>query len=164
MYLINAAYNGPHGRVSRSVHRLPVIRGSPGGAIDIYEIRLMAHTVRLDQIGHVGLIQHPDPGDHGIVRHPDSANSIIACSRDFSGASRTVALIKKYIAKIKIIFSFTFWSLREWRIRFHERFARNVGRAFVLLFNKRFCFYLMLRAIVSLSLRKVIVFPTHILI
>jgi len=51
----------------------------------------MAHAVRLDQIGHVRLVQHPDPGDLRVVRHPDAAYPVVARGCDFPGASRAVA-------------------------------------------------------------------------
>lgn len=91
MYLINAAYDGPHGRVARSIHRFPVIRGSPRGAVNVYEIGFVTHTVRFDQIGHVRLVQHPDPRDLRVVCHSDAAYPVVSRGRDFPGASRAVA-------------------------------------------------------------------------
>lgn len=88
--LIDATNDGPHGRVTRSIDRLPVVRGSPRGAINIYEIGFVAHAVRLDQIGHVRLVQHPDPGDLRVVRHPDAAYPVVARGCDLPGAPRAM--------------------------------------------------------------------------
>ena len=63
-HLIDAPDDGPHGGVPRAVDRAAVVRGAPGGGVDVDQVRLVAHGVGLDQVGHVGLVKHADAYKH----------------------------------------------------------------------------------------------------
>lgn len=58
--LVHAAHDGAHGGVARPVHRLAVVRRAPRRAVDVDQVRLVAHRVGLDQVRHVRLVQHAD--------------------------------------------------------------------------------------------------------
>lgn len=59
-YLINTISHGLERELPGPVHRLAVIGGPPTGAVDVDELRHVADGRRLDDVGHEGLIQHPD--------------------------------------------------------------------------------------------------------
>jgi len=52
----------------------------------------MSHRVGFDQVGHVGLVEHPDAGDHGVVSDPDAADAIVAGSGHLTGATSAMAI------------------------------------------------------------------------
>ena len=52
----------------------------------------MAHGVGLDEVCHVGLVQHPDACDEGVVGDSDSADAVVPSSGNLSGASGAVAV------------------------------------------------------------------------
>ncbi len=67
----------------------------------------MAHGVGLDQVGHVGLVQHADAGHHGVVGHAHAAHAVVARARHLARAPGAVAiryafyqLIKKFVKDI----------------------------------------------------------------
>lgn len=101
-HLVNAAHDGPHGRISRPVHGFPVVRRPPWGAINVYEVRFVAHAVRLDQVGHVRLIQHSDPGYLRVVSYAHAAHAVVPGRRHLAGASRSVAFSRKEKTKLSI--------------------------------------------------------------
>lgn len=76
--LVHAVHDRPHRCVARPVHRLAVVRRSPRRTVDVDLVRLVAHRVRLNQIGHVRLVEHPDAGDLRVVRHADAADVVVA--------------------------------------------------------------------------------------
>ena len=59
-YLIHSPDDGLHGSIARPIHSLAIISGPPWGAVDVYEVGLMAHAVGLNEVRHVGLVQHAD--------------------------------------------------------------------------------------------------------
>ncbi len=91
-YLVDAPYDGPHGGVPWPVHGPPVVGGSPGGRVDVDEVGLVAHGVGLDEVRHVGLVQHPDSRHHGVVGDADAADAVVAGARDLAGAAGAVAM------------------------------------------------------------------------
>ncbi len=93
-YLIDAPDNGPHGGISRSVHRLAVISGTPAGAVDVNQIRLVAHGVGLNQVGHVGLVEHANAGHLRVVGDTYAADAIVALGRHLTGATSAVAGVR----------------------------------------------------------------------
>ena len=64
VYLVDAFDDGTHGGIAGPVHRLPVVGRTPTGAVDVDEIGFVAHAVGLDQVCHVGLIQHANACHH----------------------------------------------------------------------------------------------------
>ena len=52
----------------------------------------MSHAVGLDQVGHVGLVQHPDAGDHGVVRHAHAAHVVVQGGGDLASAAGPVTI------------------------------------------------------------------------
>lgn len=58
--LIDAISHSLQRELSRSVHCLAVISGSPAGTVDVDNLRHVADGWCLDDISHKGLVQHPD--------------------------------------------------------------------------------------------------------
>lgn len=58
--LIDAIGHGLQRELPGPVHRLAVVGGPPAGAVDVDQLRHVADGRRLDDVGHEGLIQHPD--------------------------------------------------------------------------------------------------------
>lgn len=93
-HLVNAAHDGPHRRISRPVHGLSVVCRSPWGAINVYEVRFVSHAVSFDQVGHIRLIQHSDPGDFRVVSYAHTAHAVVPGCCHLAGASGSVAFKK----------------------------------------------------------------------
>lgn len=91
-YLVDAFDDGLHGGVSRSVHGLAVVGRSPRGAVDVDLVRLVAHRVGLDEIGHVGLVEHANAGYLRVVGHAHAANVVVACRCDLACTSSSVTV------------------------------------------------------------------------
>lgn len=53
-------------------------------------VGLVSHGVGLDQIGHVGLVEHANAGHARVVRHPDAANAVVARGGYLAGAARSM--------------------------------------------------------------------------
>ena len=94
--LVDAAHNGLHCGVARSVHRLAVVRGSPRRAVNVDLVRLVAHRVGLDQVGHVRLVQHANARYLRVVRHAHAANVVVTRCRYLAGASRSMTKPQKH--------------------------------------------------------------------
>ena len=60
--------------------------------VDVDEVGFVAHGVGLDEVCHVGLVQHPDACDEGVVGDSDSADAVVPSSGNLSGASGAVAV------------------------------------------------------------------------
>ena len=93
-YLIDSSHNSSHGGIPRSINRFTIVSWSPASTVDVNQIWLMSHRIRLNQIGHVGLVQHSDTGHFGIVRHSNTADSIITFGGHLPSTSCTMAAIK----------------------------------------------------------------------
>lgn len=59
-YLVDAISHSLQRELSRPIHGLAVIRGSPAGTIDVNNLGHVANGRCLDYVCHEGLIQHPD--------------------------------------------------------------------------------------------------------
>lgn len=57
-HLVDSFHYCSHGGVAGPVHGPAVVSRPPGGAVDLDQLRLVAHGVGLYQIRHVRLIQH----------------------------------------------------------------------------------------------------------
>lgn len=64
----------------------------------------MAHAVGLDQVGHVRLIQHSDPGYLRVVSYAHAAHAVVPGRRYLAGASRSVAFFEKTKLSIRMKF------------------------------------------------------------
>lgn len=51
----------------------------------------MAHAVGLDQVGHVRLIQHSDPGYFRVVSYAHAAHAVVPGRRYLAGTSGSMA-------------------------------------------------------------------------
>ena len=90
--LIDALDDGAHGGISRSIDGFAIIGGSPGGGVNVDEIGFMSHGVGFNEIGHVGLIEHPNSRYLGVVRDTDTADTIVTGGRDFTRASGSMGI------------------------------------------------------------------------
>ena len=45
--------------------------------------------VYLNQIGHVGLIEHADSGNFSIISHSNSTDTVVSSTDDLTGASKS---------------------------------------------------------------------------
>ena len=57
--LVNAFNDGPHGGVAGPIDCFAVVGGAPAGRVDVDFVGFVAHRVRLNQVSHVRLVQHP---------------------------------------------------------------------------------------------------------
>ena len=89
--LVDALHDRAHRRVPGAVHRFAVVGRAPGRAVDVDLVRLVPHRVRLDQIGHVRLVQHPDAGDLRIIRHAHPADAVVPGGGYLTGAPCAMA-------------------------------------------------------------------------
>ena len=91
-HLVDASDDGSHRRVSGPIDGFSVVRRSPRGTVDVDQIRLVTHTIGLDEVGHVRLIQHANTGYLRVVRYAHSANVVVPRGCHLTRAPRSVAV------------------------------------------------------------------------
>ncbi len=57
-YLVDSVGHGLQGELTRAVHRLAVVGGTPAGAVDVNDLWHVADGRGLDDVRHEGLVQH----------------------------------------------------------------------------------------------------------
>ena len=91
-HLIHTPDNGSHGGISRSIDSSTVIGWTPRGWIDVNQIGFMAHGIGLNQISHVRLVKHSDPGYHGVISDPSPADPVVAGPWDLPSTPGSMAV------------------------------------------------------------------------
>ena len=74
------------------VDRAAVVGGAPAGAVDVDGVGRVADGARLDQVGHVGLVEHAQAGHARVVGDARAAHAVVAGGRDLARAPRAVAV------------------------------------------------------------------------
>lgn len=85
--LVDSLHNCPHGCITWPINGLAIIGRSPWSAVNVDLVWLMSHRIRLNQVGHVGLIQHPYPSNLRVVCDAHTADAIVTCGSHFSGTA-----------------------------------------------------------------------------
>lgn len=92
---VHTAHNRSHGSVTWPIDRLAVVGWSPAGAVDVDQVGFVSHRVRLDQVGHVGLVEHTDARHLRVIGDTHPADAIVPFSGHLTSTSCPVTIYIK---------------------------------------------------------------------
>lgn len=87
-YLVHTIRHRLQRELPGPVHRLPVVRGAPAGAVDVDELGHVADGGGLDDVRHERLVQHPDTCGHAAGKH----GVLVPSSQETRGREAQVSL------------------------------------------------------------------------